>query len=131
MMMNSQKIAGDSFMEFFRLARSDTAICWAVSSALQVAVSILFHRHRHADDHQVLLEHQVPMFSPQYVISGLPKLARPGELKMQEDLRERYYKSSTYMALNLMLYKGISKDHSYPLVGNFPFVGYRAKDREF
>ncbi|MCI06364.1 cathepsin L-like cysteine proteinase, partial [Trifolium medium] len=73
----------------------------------------------------------VPMFSPQCVISGLPKLARPGELKMQQDDRGRYYESSTYMALNFILQKGISTDLSYPLVGNFPFVGYCAEDKEF
>jgi hypothetical protein len=49
--------------------------------------------------------------------------------EMQEDVT--IYKFSTHMALNFMLQKGILMDLSYLLVGNFPFVGYYAEDREF
>jgi hypothetical protein len=50
---------------------------------------------------------------------------------MHQDEGGSFYQSSTFMALSFILKKGISRDVAYPLLGDFPFVGYCVNDRDF
>jgi hypothetical protein len=101
-----------------------------VSTALLVAVKNAFHhyRHLHAD------EYQVPLFSPQCIINGLPSHTFPNEIKMEKDeegVERNFYRSSTFLALSFIVKRGISRDIAYPFEGQYPDIGYLGIDRDF
>ncbi|PNX96130.1 hypothetical protein L195_g019331, partial [Trifolium pratense] len=97
-------------------------ICWAISTAHQVATTIAF-RNRLAGQ----------SFSAQCIINGLPRRTRADEIRFRREHRRGlpFYESSTYMALQFIIEEGIATELAYPLVGNLPFVGwYVAEDRD-
>ncbi|CAJ2661278.1 unnamed protein product [Trifolium pratense] len=97
-------------------------ICWAISTAHQVATTIAFRSGLPGQS-----------LSAQCIINGLPKHAREDEILVRREhlTGPPFYDSSTYMALQFIIEEGIATELAYPLVGNLPLVGwYVAEDRD-